>query len=72
MVNRLIICLEKKKKSMGIRNLSILKKALCYKWCWKFAKERNPLRKPVIVGKYELEDGDWYTKEVRRRNGVWV
>ena len=35
-------------------------------------KERNPLWKRVIVGKYRMQEGEWCTKEVRGRYGVGV
>lgn len=35
--------------------------------------ERDPLQKQVIVGKYKLNNGGWYTKEVKERYemGAW-
>ena len=40
------------------------------KWSWRFAKERGPLWKRVIIGKYGLQEGAWCTKEVRERFGA--
>ena len=68
-----LICLlhGKTKGGLGIKNLSILNKALLGKWSWRFVRERNLLWKRVIVGKYEQEGG-WCTKEVREGYGVGV
>ena len=43
------------------------------KWSWRFVRKRKPLWKQLIVGNYGLEEGGWWTKEVRERNkvGVW-
>ena len=65
-----IICLEKQKGGLGIRDLSILNEALLGKWSWRFVRERNPLWKRVIVGKYGQVDGGWCSKEVREGHGV--
>ena len=35
-------------------------------------KERNPLWKWIIVGKYRIQEGEWCTKEVRGRYGVGI
>ena len=71
-VNWSIVCLEKQNGGLGFRNLSLFNKALLGKWSWKFVKERNPLWKWVIVGKYGIQEGEWCTKEVRGRYGVGV
>ena len=62
--------MEKLKGGLGIKNLSILNKALLGKWSWRFVSERNLLWKRLIVGKYE--QGGWCTKEVREGYGVGV
>ncbi|RVW67649.1 hypothetical protein CK203_063071 [Vitis vinifera] len=57
---------------LGIRSLVALNKALLGKWSWKFAVEKNPLRKQVIIDKYGVEDGGWCSREVRGAYGVGV
>ena len=47
-----VVCLEKVKGRLGFRSLGTFNKALLGKWSWRFAIERNPLWKRVIVGKY--------------------
>ncbi|RVX06125.1 putative ribonuclease H protein [Vitis vinifera] len=36
-----VVCLSKKKGGLGVKNLSILNKALLAKWNWRFANERE-------------------------------
>ncbi|RVW54301.1 Transposon TX1 uncharacterized 149 kDa protein [Vitis vinifera] len=38
-----VVCLSKKKGGLGVKNLSILNKALLAKWNWRFANEREAL-----------------------------
>lgn len=40
LVNWVIVFLDKKNEGLGIRNLSLLNKALIGKWSWRFAIER--------------------------------
>ena len=67
-----IVCMEKQKGGFGFRSLSLFNKALLGKWSWRFAKERDPLWKRVIIGKYGVQEATWCTKEVRGRFGVGV
>ena len=67
-----VVCLEKVKGGLGFRSLGTFSKALLWKWSWRFAIERNPLWKQVIVGKYGQEDEGWCTNGVRERHGVGV
>ena len=67
-----VVCLEKVKAWLGFRSLGTFNKALLGKWSWRFAIERNPLWKQVIVGKYGQEDEGWCTNGVRERYGVGV
>ena len=70
-VNWSIVCLEKHNGGLGFKSLHLFNKALLGKWSWRFVKERNPLWKLVIVGKYGMQEGGC-TKEVRGRYGVGV
>ena len=72
LVNWSIVCLEKHNGGLGFKSLHLFNKALLSKWSWRFVKERNPLWKRVIVGKYRMQEGEWCTKEVRGRYGVGV
>ena len=49
--------MEKQKGGLGFRSLVLFNKALLGKWSWRFVRERNPLWKWVIVGKYGLQEG---------------
>ncbi|RVW56377.1 hypothetical protein CK203_101734 [Vitis vinifera] len=42
------------------------------KWSWRFASERDPLWKQMIVGKYGQVEGGWCSKVVREGHGVGV
>ena len=70
LVNWFIVYVEKKDGGLGIKNLSILNKALLGKRCWKFASENESLWKQVIVGKYGEEMGDWCSSASREGCGA--
>ncbi|RVW88297.1 putative ribonuclease H protein [Vitis vinifera] len=53
-----LVCLEKKKGGLSVRNLALLDKALLSKWNWHFAIESEALWKQVISNKYGVEEGD--------------
>ena len=61
------VCMEKDKGGLGIRNLSLLNKALLCKWNWRFAAENNSLWKMAINFKYGVEEGWWHTRDGRKR-----
>ena len=65
-----IVCSNKRKDGLGVRNLSILNGALLCKWSWHFAVERKSLWKLVISRKFGEEGGGWSTREVREGYGV--
>ncbi|RVX19138.1 putative ribonuclease H protein [Vitis vinifera] len=60
-----LVCLEKCNGGLGVKSLSILNKALLYKWSWRFAIEREAFWNQVIRGKYGEEQGGWSSKEAR-------
>ena len=47
-----VVCSHKKKGGLGIRNLSILNRALLCKWSWRFAVERESFWKLIISRKF--------------------
>ena len=51
------VCLEKRKGGLGVRNLSVMDKALLCKWSLLYANERETLWKQVISEKYGEDDG---------------
>ena len=53
-----LVCLERKKGGLGVRNLALMNKALLGKWNWRFAIESEALWKQVISHKYGVEEGD--------------
>ena len=54
-----LVCLERKKGGLGVRNLALMNKALFSKWNWRFAIEGKAFWKQAINHKYgeEREDG---------------
>ena len=58
---------------MGVKNLSVLNKALLCKWSWRFAIERGAFWNQVIHSKYGEAREGWATQEVKRGIGLgWV
>ena len=57
-----LVCLERKKGGLGVRNLALMNKSLLGKWNWRFAIEREVLWKKVISHKYGVEEGGWCTR----------
>ena len=55
---------------LGVRCLSVMSKALLYKWSWHFANEKEALWKQVISQKYGEDEGGWLSHKVRDRYGV--
>ena len=64
-----LVCLEKRKGGLGVRNLSLMNSALLCKWNWRFANEREALWRSVISLKYGVEEGGRCTRDVMGRNG---
>ncbi|KAJ9676777.1 hypothetical protein PVL29_022006 [Vitis rotundifolia] len=65
-----LVCMEKRKGGLGVRNLALMNKALLSKWNWRFANDREAFWKKVISQKYGVEEGDWCTRAVSERYGV--
>ncbi|RVW77264.1 putative ribonuclease H protein [Vitis vinifera] len=65
-----LVCLEKRKGGLGVRNLALMNRALLSKWNWHYANEREAFWKQVISDKYGVEEGDWCTWAVSGRCGV--
>ena len=56
-----MVCTDKKKDGLGVRNLSKLNKALLGKWNWRFANERDSLWRTVISRKLGEAQGVVFT-----------
>ena len=65
-----VVCSHKKKGGLGIRNLSILNRALLCEWSWRFAVEKESFWKLIISRKFGEEGGGWSSCEVREGYGV--
>ncbi|RVW56027.1 putative ribonuclease H protein [Vitis vinifera] len=65
-----VVCTHKKMGGLGIRNLSILNRALLCKWSWRYAVERDSYWKLIISTKYGVERRGWSTCGAREGHGV--
>ena len=65
-----MICSSKEKGGLGVKDLSLVNKALFGKWIWRFTVEDNSFWKDVISIKYLVEEGGWYTKTTRGNSGL--
>ncbi|KAJ9681633.1 hypothetical protein PVL29_017839 [Vitis rotundifolia] len=65
-----LVCMEKRKGGLGVRNLALMNRALLSKWNWHFANDKEAFWKKVISQKYGVEEGDWCTRAVSERYGV--
>ncbi|RVW74330.1 LINE-1 retrotransposable element ORF2 protein [Vitis vinifera] len=70
LVKWVVVCTHKKMGRLGIRNLSILNRALLCKWSWRYAVERDSYWKLIISSKYGVERGGWSTCGAREGHGV--
>ena len=64
------VCMEKKDKGLGIKNLSSPNMVLLGKWSWRFASENEPFWKLVIIGKYGEEKGGWCFGASKESHGM--
>lgn len=46
---------------LGIRRVVMTNRALLRKWLWRFGREENHLWRRVIVAKYGLDMGGWFS-----------
>ena len=65
-----LVCLERKKCGLGVKNSALMNKALFSKWNWRFAIESEALWKQVINHKYGVKEGGWCTRVISGRHGV--
>ena len=76
--NRCYLCArneesEKRQGCLGLRNLTLLNKALLGKWTWRFTSDRDCTWKFLITSKYGVDGLGWCSKEVCGpfRVGLW-
>ena len=53
-----------------MKSFSKMNKALLCKWSWRFANERNSLRRKVICSKFGETNGGWHTCDLRGSYGI--
>ena len=56
LVNWEVVCSGKRLGGLGLRNLSLMNKALLEKWIWRFASDTDCTWKRLITFKYGTED----------------
>uniref|UniRef100_A0A2N9FD38 SMP-LTD domain-containing protein n=1 Tax=Fagus sylvatica TaxID=28930 RepID=A0A2N9FD38_FAGSY len=54
---------------LGIRRVVMTNRALLGKWLWRFGREENHLWRRVIVAKYGLDMGGWFSLKPRGTHG---
>ena len=59
------VCTDKRKGGLGIKNLSKMNKALLCKWSWRFANDRDSLRRKIICNKFGEDNGGWHISDLR-------
>ena len=64
------ICLERRNGGLGVKNLSIMNKALLCKWSWQFANEKGAWLIEVIRRKYGEEEVQWVSCNPKEGFGV--
>ena len=62
--------MAKEKGGLGIKKLALLNRALLSKWNWRFVIEDERLWKKVIIIKYGVEEGTWYTQVSKASYGI--
>ena len=67
-----MVCANKRNGGLGVRNLSILNRALLCKWIWRFTNEKNALWRNVICWKFGEEQGGWVSGAFRGASGTRV
>ena len=65
-----VVCSKKRQGSLGLRNLTLLNKALLGKWIWRFSSDRDCTWKILISSKYGLNGLGWCSKEACGPFGV--
>ena len=66
------VCENKRNGGLGVRDLSILNRALLCKLIWRFANEKNALWRNVISWKFGEDRGDWVSCAFRGAFGTSV
>ena len=66
------VCANKRNGGLGVRDLSMLNRALLCKWIWRFANEKNALWRNVIHWKFGEERGGWFSCAFRGAFGTSV
>ncbi|KAL5708904.1 hypothetical protein ACHQM5_019650 [Ranunculus cassubicifolius] len=62
LVNWEEVCVSMENGGLGLRRVLDVNIAMLTKWLWKLAHEEKSLWKMVIIQKYGVETGGWYSK----------
>ena len=57
--------MSKDSGGLGIRDFTLMNRALLGKWTWKFAMEGDMVWRKLTSLKYGMEEGDWFPKTPR-------
>ena len=68
MIKWKVVCINKDQGGLGVRNLTVLNKALLGKWVWRFASDIDSMWKQVVSAKYGIEVHGWWSRGCL----VWV
>ena len=65
-----VVCTGKGLGGLGLRNLSLMNKALLGKWIWRFASDMDCNWKSLIAFKYGTDDLGWGSREAQGPFGM--
>ena len=67
------VCANKRNGGLGVKDFSILNRALLCKWIWRFTNEKNAPWRNVICWKFGEERGGWVSCAFRgaSRISIW-
>ncbi|XP_026433561.1 uncharacterized protein LOC113331002 [Papaver somniferum] len=63
LINWGLVCADKERGGLGMRNLKIMNQCMLAKWCWRFGQDKNRLWYNIIVDKHGREISFW--------NDIW-
>ena len=66
------VCANKRNGGLGVKDFSILNRALSCKWIWRFANEKNAPWRNVICGTFGEEQGGWVSCAFRGASRISI
>ena len=72
LINWNIVCESKESGGLGIRDLTLMNRALLGKWTWKFAMKGDTIWRKFFSLKYGMEEGDRFSRTRGNHEiGLW-